>query len=175
MTADTPRNRKAINLRKKVKKNNPNFRRHESWRYKRLKTSWRKPRGLDNKMKAQVKGWPKQVKIGYGGPRIARGLHPSGYEEVLVHNPDEAARVNAETQAIRIAHTVGTRKRILITSIAREKEIHILNPLVREVEEERIEEELSEEPLLDAEETEPEKEKTLKKPRRQKKSKGSES
>jgi len=105
MTASTSRSHKAIDLRKNVKKKKPRFRRHESWRYKRLKDSWRKPRGLDNKMKQERKGWPKSVKIGYGGPRIARNLHPSGYKEVLVHNPDEAASVNPETQAIRIAHT----------------------------------------------------------------------
>lgn len=175
MTASTSRSRKAIDLRKKVKKRIPRFRRHESWRYKRLKDSWRKPRGLDNKMKVERKGWPKSVKIGYGGPRIAKGLHPSGYEEVLVHNPDEVASVDPETQAIRIAHTVGIRKRIMITSMAREKKIHVLNPLVRELEEEKLEEEISEELVPDAEEIEPEKKKTRKKSRRQKKSRGSES
>lgn len=175
MTASTSRSRKAIDLRKNVKKRNPRFRRHESWRYKRLKDSWRKPRGLDNKMKLERKGWPKSVKIGYGGPRIAKGLHPSGYEEVLVHNPDEVASVDPETQAIRIAHTIGIRKRIMITSMAREKKIHVLNPLVRELEEEKLEEEISEELVPDAEEIEPEKKKTPKKSRRQKKSRGSES
>jgi len=126
-------------------------------------------------MKVERKGWPKSVKIGYGGPRIAKGLHPSGYEEVLVHNPDEVASVDPETQAIRIAHTIGIRKRIMITSMAREKEIHVLNPLVRELEEEKLEEEISEELVPDAEEIEPEKKKTRKKSRRQKKSRGSES
>lgn len=175
MTVDISPNRKAINSRNSVKKRKPNFKRHESWRYKRIKESWRKPRGLDNKMRCERKGWPKPVKVGYRGPRSARGLHPSGYEEILVHNPDEVAEVDAETQAIRIAHTVGIRKRIRITSIARESKIHILNPLVRKPEEERIEEEeeLPEELTEDIQESELEEEKTSIKPKRQKK--GSES
>lgn len=155
--------KQAIKLRKTVKARNPHFRRHESWRYKRLKEGWRKPRGLDNKMRLKVQGWPKSVNIGYGGPKTARALHPSGYEEVLVHTPDEVTQVNPKTQALRIAHTVGTRKRIQIASIARERKIHLINPLVtKEVEEERIEEETLEEEAPVNEKTE---EETAKKPK----------
>ncbi len=158
----------AVKLRKVVKARKPKFRKHESWRYKRLKESWRKPRGLDNKMRLKVKGWPKSVNVGYGGPRIARGLHPSGYKEVLVHTPDEVTKVNPKTQAIRIAHTVGTRKRIQIFSLAREIGIHVLNPLIRrEAEEEKIEE-ASEEAISELEETNAE---IKKKPKRSKRSK----
>lgn len=162
----------AVKLRKAVKARKPKFRRHESWRYKRLKENWRKPRGLDNKMRLKVKGWPKSVNIGYGGPRISRGLHPSGYKEVLVHTPDEVAQVNPKTQAIRMAHAVGTRKRIQISLLAREKGIHVLNPLVRrEVEEEKIEEELGEKEIPEPEDTKEKKKKTPKRSKRSKRAK----
>jgi hypothetical protein len=125
-------------------------------------------------MRLKVKGWPKSVNVGYGGPRVARGLHPSGYEEVIVHNPDEAVNVDPEKQAIRIAHTVGTRKRIRITSIAKERGIRVLNPLVRKAEEERVpEEEVAEEEVAEESTLEPEKpeEKTKPKPKRTKRGK----
>jgi len=133
---------RALALRKRLKSKKPRFRRQESWRYKRVSEVWRKPDGIDSKMRKKKKGWPKSVEIGYRGPKAARGLHPSGYAEVLVHTVDDLEEVDPKTQAIRIAHAVGARKRIEITARARERDIHILNP--REVERPLAEEEAEE-------------------------------
>lgn len=133
---------RALALRKRLKSKKPRFRRQESWRYKRVSEVWRKPDGIDGKMRKKKKGWPKSVEIGYRSPKAARGLHPSGYAEVLVHMVDDLEEVDPKTQAIRIAHAVGARKRIEITARARERDIHILNP--REVERPLAEEEAEE-------------------------------
>jgi len=107
-------------------------------------------------MRRKKKGWPKSVEVGYRGPKAARGLHPSGYAEVLIHTVDDVDRVNPKTQAIRIAHTVGARKRIEITARAREKDIRILNP--REVEK-PLAEEAEAEAAVETEEAEAEEKK----------------
>jgi len=120
--------KKLVELRKKVKSKKPEFRRQASWRYKRVKENWRRPRGIDSKMRRKVKGWPATVNIGYRGPKLARGLHPSALREVLVYNSDDLREIDPETEAIRIAHTVGARKRAEILSRARELGIHVLNP-----------------------------------------------
>jgi len=135
---------KALKLREMLKHKRPEFVRQESWRYKRIKENWRRPRGIDSKMRRKIKGWPKCPEAGYRGPKAARGLHPSGYEEVLVYNPDDLDKIDPKTQAARIAHTVGIKKRMEIIAKATSKGIRILNPKEAELEikEEKVPEEI---------------------------------
>jgi large subunit ribosomal protein L32e len=116
-----------VKKREMVKKRKPEFRRQESWRYKRVGESWRRPKGLDSKMRKEVKGWPPKVKVGYRGPKLARNLHPSAFKEVIVYNVDDLNEVDAKTEAVRIAHTVGAKKRSEILSRAKDLGIRVLN------------------------------------------------
>ena len=111
-----------------MKLKRPEFVRQESWRYVRLKPNWRRPRGKDSKMRLQKSGWPPLVKIGYRTPRKYRGLHPSGYEEVLVYRPEDLIGLDPETHAVRIAGSVGMRKRMMIVEEAERLGLKILNP-----------------------------------------------
>lgn len=121
-------NKDLLQARKKISDKRPKFVRQESWRYDRLSPSWRRPKGKDNKMRLQVSGVPRLVKIGYRGPKLGRGLHPSGYLEVMVYNKDDLAGVDPSKNAIRIGHTVGRRKRVAILEEASILKIKVLNP-----------------------------------------------
>ncbi len=122
------KNRKiALALRKIKKRKEPEFLRQEWFRYKRIKPKWRKPKGLHSKYRKNLRYRPKLVRIGFRGPRNARGLHPSGFEEILVYNPDDLDNLDPSTQAIRIGSTVGTRKRVMIKKKAEKIGIRILN------------------------------------------------
>jgi large subunit ribosomal protein L32e len=79
-------------------------------------------------MRKELSGWPKVVKVGYRGPPAVRGLHSSGFEEVMIWNPDDLDKINPETQVARIGGTVGGRKKELINNKAQELDIKVLNP-----------------------------------------------
>lgn len=116
-----------LKLREEMNRRRPEFIRQESWRYVRVKESWRRPRGIDSKMRLKKKGKPPLVSIGYRNPKLVRGLHPTGFKEVLVHNVKDLEKVNPDREAVRIAGTVGRRKRIEIIQKADELGIVVLN------------------------------------------------
>ncbi len=121
--------KRALRKRKRLKRAKPKFSRQEWFRYKKLdEDTWRKPKGIHSKARKNLKYRSPKVSVGYRSPSKVRGLHPSGFEEVLVHNVDEVKDVDPEKQAIRIAHGVGMRKRIDIEQKAEELEIRVLNP-----------------------------------------------
>ncbi len=120
-------NEELLAARKKVSSKRPKFIRQESWRYDRLAENWRKPKGKDNKMRKQKAGHPDIVKIGYRGPKVARGLHPSGYNDIIVHNVNELAGLDPKKDAIRMGRTVGMRKRKDIVEEATKRGLKMLN------------------------------------------------
>ena len=118
----------ALALRAAQKKKTPSFRRTEWFRYKRLSRSgWRAPHGMDSKQRRNYRYRGSLVRVGHGKVAEARGLHPSGFREVMVHNINDLEPIDPETQAARIGRTVGGRKREHIHARADELGIRILN------------------------------------------------
>ena len=120
--------RKALATRDAQSRKQPKFRRQEWYRYKRLSRSgWRKPKGYQSKQRLNMKYRTPMARVGYGKIKSARNLHPSGFEEVLVHNTGGLEGVDPATQAIRVARGVGNRKRSAIHDKADEMGIRVLN------------------------------------------------
>ncbi|WP_049983213.1 50S ribosomal protein L32e [Halorubrum sp. BV1] len=121
-------------LAQKHREGKPQFNRQDYHKKKRIPTSWRKPRGGLSKQRRRMKAKGPVVEAGFRSPKASRDLHPSGFEEVRVHNTDDLEGVDGDTQAVRIASKVGGRKRELIEDEAEERGIRVLNPTYIEVE-----------------------------------------
>ncbi len=120
--------KRLLAVRKKQKSKKPEFKQTDSHKKKKLADYWRKPDGIHNKTRYALKGKTPLVEAGYGSPAAVRGLHPSGFEEVLVRTPKDIESLKVGRQAARIARTVGSRKRAVIEKKAAELGLKILNP-----------------------------------------------
>ena len=127
-----PESKRLLNVRKRQKLKKPHFVQTDQHKKKKLKDVWRKPRGLHNKKRKYILGKGEMARPGYGSPAAVKGLHPSGFEEVLLSRAKDLDNVDPATQAIRIARTVGQRKRMDIVKKAQSLGLKILNPPYQE-------------------------------------------
>ncbi|MDP7260771.1 MAG: 50S ribosomal protein L32e [archaeon] len=114
-------------LIKRLRKKKPVFRRQESTRYKRVPTKWKAPKGRQSKQRLGKGGSPKTPGKGYGTPKIVRGLHPSGYEDILIKNLKELEAIEPKTQAVRFSTRLGQNKINGFRETAKKLGIKVLN------------------------------------------------
>lgn len=105
----------------------PDFKRQEWFRYKKLGEKWRKARGKTSKTRRYEKGKPAMPSIGYRSRNATRGLHPSGFQDVLVCSIMELEKLDPLVQAGRISATIGKRKKEVMLTKAKELGIKIIN------------------------------------------------
>lgn len=103
------------------------FKRDGYGKKRQLSDSWRKPRGQHNKQREQKKAKGAMPKPGFGSPVAVRGMHPSGFFEVLVATVKELEGLDPKTQAVRISAAVGDRKRVALQDAALAAGLKVLN------------------------------------------------
>jgi large subunit ribosomal protein L32e len=106
----------------------PDFHAENAHRWTRISRRWRKVRGIDSYTRQKKKGRIAMVSSGYRTPKVIRHLHPSLFIEVPVHKPSDLESLNPDIHAVRIAATVGGRKRQDILEKADAKLLRVLNP-----------------------------------------------
>jgi large subunit ribosomal protein L32e len=117
-----------LRIAKRKKKHMPQFRHEQAHRWIRVSDNWRKLRGIDSATREKRKGRIAMVSSGYRTPKAVRNLHPSLFVEVMVYRPSEVEGLDPEVHAVRIAATVGARKRQQILAAADAKLLRVLNP-----------------------------------------------
>jgi large subunit ribosomal protein L32e len=118
------------------------FKRDGYGKKKQLSDSWRKPRGQHNKQREQKKAKGPLPKPGFGSPTAVRGMHPSGFFEVLLSSVKNLKGLDPKTQSVRIAGTIGNRKRAILQEQAIAAGFRVLNArtVKTEPKQEKIEE-----------------------------------
>merc|ERR1712029_96603 len=116
-----------------VKKHTKRFNRHQSDRFKCVDSSWRKPKGIDNRVRRRFKGQAAMPKIGYGSNKKTRHMMPSGHKAFLVHNARDVdlLLMHNQTFAAEISHSVSARKRIEIITKAKQLGVKVTNSKAR--------------------------------------------
>ena len=127
------------------------FKRQESWRLKRVKESWRRPRGGTSRIRLEISGWPRKPNIGFQKDSRIRGLHPSGLIERLVRQERDLEGVDPKKHIVRLAHQLGEKKRLVILEKARQLKVHVANPGTQAVEATPAEEPVEETGMTKAE------------------------
>ncbi|EJW04601.1 hypothetical protein EDEG_01185 [Edhazardia aedis USNM 41457] len=117
----------------KVKKTNMEFNRFHSDRYKRVKKAWRKPRGIDNRVRRKLRGAIKMPGKRYMNSKATLHTLPNGFRNALVSNVKELETLIGQNRfyCATIRHSVGAKKRIAIVNRAKELDIHVTNETAR--------------------------------------------
>lgn len=116
-----------LELRKKIKKKKPTFRRQEWFRKKAVGVKWRKPRGIHSKLREHEKARGSLPRPGYGSPSAVRGLNRQGYTEVLVRNLNDLGKIDPKEEIAIIARGVGKKKRLELLEFAVKNNIKVGN------------------------------------------------
>jgi large subunit ribosomal protein L32e len=145
--------KRLMELRNRINKKRPSFRRVESWRYKRVSDSWRKARGIDSNTRKKKKSGIKSPTVGYRNPKKVRGLHPSGYKEVRITTIQDLKNLNKNQHALKISTKLGSKKRVALIDYCQRRGFKILNLGISHKELERLEA-IIKSPLSDMEDEE---------------------
>lgn len=124
---------KLLELRRKLKSTKPEFLRYLWWKKLMFKNDlkWRKPKGVDNKARLKIKGYPPLVEVGYRAPRAVRGLHPTGLKPVVIHSLSELEKLDPLKHIIYVASTTGLRNKLKIVEEAEKRGFKVANPVAR--------------------------------------------
>eukprot|EP00831_Metopus_contortus_P010599 TRINITY_DN1413_c0_g1_i1.p1 TRINITY_DN1413_c0_g1~~TRINITY_DN1413_c0_g1_i1.p1 ORF type:complete len:167 (+),score=15.32 TRINITY_DN1413_c0_g1_i1:1-501(+) len=112
-----------------VKKRLAKVRRFQSDRVKKVKPSWRKPRGIDNRVRRRFKGTIRMPTIGYASDKKTKYLLPSGLKKFLVCSLKDLDLLLMHNNAFvgEIAHAISAKTRKLIVERAKELNVKLTN------------------------------------------------
>jgi len=123
--------RKTQSKIKKVRSKKIEFLRFDWDKYYRIgkQETWRRPRGIDNAVRLELKGYQPKARIGFRTPKDIRGLHPSGLTPVYVTNQKDLEKVakSKERVIVVISSTIGLKKKLELVEKAKQLGLKVAN------------------------------------------------
>merc|ERR1711977_553296 len=116
-----------------VKKKTNKFKRHQSDRFITVKEAWRRPRGIDSRVRRKFKGKTLMPNIGYGSNKKTRHVMPDGFRKFNVNNVAdlELLMMYNRTYAAEVGHSVSKKTREAILERAKVLDIKVTNAAAR--------------------------------------------
>lgn len=116
-----------------IKKRTKKFIRFHSDQFKTVGASWRRPRGIDSRIRRRFRGNRPMPKIGYGSDKATKFMLPNGMKKFLINRPEdlEMLLMHRQDYAAEVAHAVGAKKRLAIVARANELGITLTNGTAR--------------------------------------------
>merc|ERR1711903_306249 len=116
-----------------VKKKTTKFKRHQSDLFDRVGESWRRPKGIDSRVRRKFKGKVLMPNIGYGSNKKNRHMLPDGFKKFLINNVSdlELLVMYNRTYAAEVASSVSRKTREAILERAKVLDIKVTNAAAR--------------------------------------------
>jgi large subunit ribosomal protein L32e len=119
--------KKMIDLRKNIKSKKPKGLRRNFGIKKRLSKKWRKPKGLQNKVRLNKKGYGKPISSGYGSPKEVKHLDAkTGLFPLVISCKSDLDKVDPKTQGVLISSRVGAKKRLELLDLIEKKNLTLI-------------------------------------------------
>mmetsp|Transcript_31363 Transcript_31363/g.48671 ORF Transcript_31363/g.48671 Transcript_31363/m.48671 type:complete len:137 (+) Transcript_31363:43-453(+) len=118
-----------LRRKKIIKKRTAKFTRFECEDFKGMKNHWRKPRGIDNRMRRKFRGNKPMVSVGYGSDNKTKFVLPAGFKKFLIKCPKdlEILLMNNRTFIGELAHSLSARTKAAIVRRAAELNVRLTN------------------------------------------------
>merc|ERR1711898_3342 len=109
------------------------FKRHQSDKFMRVPESWRRPKGIDSRVRRKCKGKTLMPNIGYGSNKKTKHMLPDGFRKFVINNVAdlELLLMYNRTYAAEVAHSVSKKTREAILERAKVLDIKVTNKNAR--------------------------------------------
>lgn len=108
-------NKDLLEQRKQLKSKKPVFVRQDHHKKPKIsEVKWRRPKGLQSKMRLCKRGYRRTVEIGWGSPGEVRGLNRSGLQDILVHSRSDLEGLDPKKNSLILGSGVGMRGKMQI-------------------------------------------------------------